>query len=247
MLAKVLKPALILVLLLLVSSDVCAASPALDAMGQVLDQDYSPVIRAFVLLSLLSFLPVMLIGVTAFTRIIIVLALLRHALGIPQTPPNSVLVTLAVFLSLFAMAPVLQEINQAALQPYLAEQITAAEAVSIAEVPVRDFIVRQTREADLAAVVQMAGAPMPATVEEVSLTHLIPAFLLSELKTAFQIGFVIFLPFLLIDLVVAASLMSLGMIMVPPTTVSLPLKILLFILIDGWVLIAQSLLSSYMV
>lgn len=247
MLAKVLKPALIMGLLLLVSSDVCAASPALDAMGQALDQDYSPVIRAFVLLSLLSFLPVMLIGVTAFTRIIIVLALLRHALGIPQTPPNSVLVTFAVFLSLFAMAPVLQEINQAALQPYLAEQITAAEAVSIAEVPVRDFIVRQTREADLAAVVQMAGAPMPATVEEVSLTHLIPAFLLSELKTAFQIGFVIFLPFLLIDLVVAASLMSLGMIMVPPTTVSLPLKILLFILIDGWVLIAQSLLSSYMV
>ena len=188
MFANFLKPALVLGLLPLISSDASAASPALDAMGQALDQDYSPVIRAFVLLSLLSFLPVMLIGVTAFTRIIIVLALLRHALGIPQTPPNSVLVTLAVFLSLFAMAPVLNEIN-----------------------------------------------------------HLIPAFLLSELKTAFQIGFVIFLPFLLIDLVVAASLMSLGMIMVPPTTVSLPLKILLFILIDGWVLIAQSLLSSYMV
>ena len=247
MFANFLKPALVLGLLPLISSDASAASPALDAMGQALDQDYSPVIRAFVLLSLLSFLPVMLIGVTAFTRIIIVLALLRHALGIPQTPPNSVLVTLAVFLSLFAMAPVLNEINQAALQPYLAEQISVTDAVAIAEVPVRDFIIRQTREADLAAVVQMAGAPMPATVEEVSLTHLIPAFLLSELKTAFQIGFVIFLPFLLIDLVVAASLMSLGMIMVPPTTVSLPLKILLFILIDGWVLIAQSLLSSYMV
>lgn len=247
MFAKLLKPALVLGLLLLISSDASAASPALDAMGQALDQDYSPVIRAFVLLSLLSFLPVMLIGVTAFTRIIIVLALLRHALGIPQTPPNSVLVTLAVFLSLFAMAPVLNEINQAALQPYLAEQISVADAMAIAEVPVRDFIIRQTREADLAAVVQMAGAPMPATAEEISLTHLIPAFLLSELKTAFQIGFVIFLPFLLIDLVVAASLMSLGMIMVPPTTVSLPLKILLFILIDGWVLIAQSLLSSYMV
>src|SRR5690606_239296 len=208
----------------------------------VMEQDYSPVIRTFVLLSLLSFLPALLIGVTSFTRIIIVLALLRHALGIPPTPPNSVIVTLAVFLSLFAMAPVVEEVNAIALQPYLEERVSVREAIDLAKDPVRNFVVRQTREADLAAVMQMAGAEMPKTVEDVSFTHLVPAFMLSELKTAFQIGFVIFLPFLLIDLVVAASLMSLGMIMVPPTTVSLPLKLLLFILIDGWVLVSQALL-----
>ncbi|HEU0153475.1 MAG TPA: flagellar type III secretion system pore protein FliP [Arenimonas sp.] len=222
------------------------ASPVTEALGVALKQDYSPVLRTFVLLSLLSFLPVFLIGLTSFTRIIIVLALLRHALGIPQTPPNSVIVTLAVFLTLFSMAPVMDRVNQTALTPYLAEEMTATDAVNLAAVPLRDFMIRQTRESDLLAVVQMSGSPAPASVEEIRFFQLVPAFLLSELKTAFQIGFVVFLPFLLIDLVVAAALMSLGMIMVPPITVSLPLKILLFILIDGWVLISRALLSSYM-
>ena len=222
------------------------ASPVSAAMDVALKQDYAPVLRTFVLLSLMSFLPVMLIGLTSFTRIIIVLSLLRHALGIPQTPPNSVLVTLAVFLTLFSMAPVVDRVNQTALTPYLAEQVSARDAMDLAADPLRDFMIRQTRESDLLAVVQMSGKPAPGSVEEISFTQLVPAFLLSELKTAFQIGFIIFLPFLLIDLVVAAALMSLGMIMVPPITVSLPLKILLFILIDGWVLISRTLLSSYM-
>lgn len=231
---------------LLFAAGTAVASPATEALGEALKQDFSPVLRTFLLLSLLSFLPVLLIGVTSFTRIIIVLSLLRHALGIPQTPPNSVLVTLAMFLTLFSMAPVVDAVNRDAMQPYLAERITATEAVDRAVVPLKGFMVRQTRESDLRAVLQMSGAPLPESVEDIRLTQLVPAFLLSELKTAFQIGFVVFLPFLMIDLAVAAGLMSLGMIMVPPTTVSLPLKILLFILIDGWVLIARSLLGSYM-
>jgi len=216
--------------------------PAIDAAVR---QDYSPVIRTFVLLSLLSILPVMLIGLTSFTRIIIVLSLLRHALGLPQTPPNSVLVTLAIFLTMFSMGPVIDKVNSDSVQPYLQEKITATQALSNGAGPVRDFMIRQTRESDLAAVLDIARAPRPKTVDDIKFTQLAPAFLLSELKTAFQIGFVIFLPFLLVDLVVAAILMALGMIMVPPSTISLPLKILLFILIDGWVLVSRALVSSY--
>jgi len=216
--------------------------PAIDAAVR---QDYSPVIRTFVLLSLLSILPVMLIGLTSFTRIIIVLSLLRHALGLPQTPPNSVLVTLAIFLTMFSMGPVIDKVNSDSVQPYLQEKITATQALANGAGPVRDFMIRQTRESDLAAVLEIAHAPRPKTIDDIKFTQLAPAFLLSELKTAFQIGFVIFLPFLLVDLVVAAILMALGMIMVPPSTISLPLKILLFILIDGWVLVSRALVSSY--
>jgi len=216
--------------------------PALDA---AVKQDYSPVIRTFVLLSLLSILPVMLIGLTSFTRIIIVLSLLRHALGLPQTPPNSVLVTLAIFLTIFSMGPVIDKVNSDSVQPYLQEKITATQAIANGAGPVRDFMIRQTRESDLAAVLDISRAPHPKTVDDIKFTQLAPAFLLSELKTAFQIGFVIFLPFLLVDLVVAAVLMALGMIMVPPSTISLPLKLLLFILIDGWVLVSRALVSSY--
>ena len=221
------------------------AGPVATAVGEAVKQDYSPVIRTFVLLSLLSILPVLLIGLTSFTRIIIVLSLLRHALGLPQTPPNSVLVTLAIFLTLFSMAPVVDQINAQALQPYLQEKITASSAVDIGIVPLRNFMVRQTRESDLSAVLDMAHAPRPKRIEDIKFGQLAPAFLLSELKTAFQIGFIIFLPFLLVDVVVAAILMALGMIMVPPSTISLPIKILLFILIDGWVLISRALLNSY--
>lgn len=229
----------------LIMSDAAFASPAAAAIDQAAKQDYSSVVRTFVLLSLLSVLPVMLIGLTSFTRIIIVLSLLRHALGLPQTPPNSVLVTLAFFLTLFSMGPVIDKVNVNAMQPYLQEKITATQALDLGAVPVRDFMVRQTRESDLAAILEMARAPRPERVEDIQFTHLASAFLLSELKTAFQIGFLIFLPFLVVDMVVAAVLMALGMIMVPPTTISLPLKILLFILIDGWVLISRALVSSY--
>lgn len=238
-----------LLILLLLTGLFCStnviASPAVTALNEAAKQDFSPVVRTFVLLSLLAVLPALLIGLTSFTRIIIVLSLLRHALGLPQTPPNSVLITLAMFLTLFVMGPVVDAVNQQALQPYMQEKITATRAIEIGAVPVREFMVRQTRESDLAAVLEMAHAPRPRRIEDIKFSHLAPAFLLSELKTAFQIGFVIFLPFLLVDIVVAAILMALGMIMVPPSTISLPIKILLFILIDGWVLVSRALLSSY--
>lgn len=237
--------ALVLGFLCLFAAVSASANPAAEAFSQAVKQDFAPALRTFIILTLLSFIPVLLIGLTSFTRIIIVLALLRHALGIPQTPPNSVLITLAIFLTLFSMGPVIDQVNNRSLTPYMAEKITATEAISNARDPIRDFMVRQTRESDLQAVIEMARAPQPKTLQDIQFTHLATAFLLSELKTAFQIGFVIFLPFLLIDLVVSAILMSLGMIMLPPTTVSLPLKILLFILIDGWVLVSRTLLSSF--
>lgn len=226
------------------SAYAAGANPA-ELVGGVLKEDYSPALRNFVALTMLSFLPVMLVGMTSFTRIVIVLSLLRHALGLPQTPPNSVIVTLAICLTYFTMAPVMDNVNQVALTPYLASEISAAQALERGSVPLRSFMVGQTRESDLRAVVEMADVPPPKSMDEIRFSHLLPAFLLSELKTAFQIGFVIFLPFLLIDLVVGAVLMALGMIMVPPATISLPLKLLLFVLIDGWVLISKALLSSY--
>ena len=216
-----------------------------DAVAEALKQDYSPALRNFVILTMLSLIPVLMIGMTAFTRIIIVLSLLRHALGIPQTPPNSVVITLAICMTYFTMSPVLDRMNHDAIAPYMSEQITAQQAIELGSRPLREFMVSQTRESDLRTVIEMAKAPAPKTMDDIRFGHLVTAFLLSELKTAFQIGFVIFLPFVLIDLVVAAALMALGMIMLPPTTISLPLKILLFVLIDGWVLLSKALLGSY--
>lgn len=221
------------------------ADPLQDALAKAAAEDYSPILRTFLLLSLLAVIPLLLISLTSFTRIIVVLSLLRSALGLQQTPPNSVLVTLAVFLTLFTMSPVFQNIKSTSVDPYLNKQITANAAVSRGFQPLKMFMIRQTRQGDLLAVVRMAGSKVPKTVADVTALELVPAFMLSELRTAFQIGFVIFLPFLLIDLVVAAILMALGMIMVPPSTISLPLKILLFLLINGWTLIAQALLSGY--
>lgn len=223
-----------------------ASGPWLETIGTVVDGgEYSPLLRGFVALTLLSFIPVMLIGTTAFLRIIIVLSLLRHALGLQQTPPTIVLVSLAMFLTLFTMAPVMAPVHEQAIRPFVAEEIGAAEALQRGYGPLRDFMVSQTREKDLAVILDIAKAPMPERVEEIQAVHLIPAFMLSELRTAFLIGFVVFLPFLLIDLVVSAVLMALGMIMVPPTTLSLPLKILVFVLVDGWALLIQALLSSF--
>jgi len=236
---------LAVVLLLVAGLGVAHAAEPADLVGGVLKQDYSPALRNFVALSMLSLIPVLLIGMTSFTRIVIVLSLVRHAIGLPQTPPNSVLVTLAICLTYFSMAPVVDKVNQVAVTPYMQEQVTAKQAIEAGSVPVRAFMVRQTRESDLRAVLEMARVPPPKTIVDIRFSELLPAFLLSELKTAFQIGFVLFLPFLLIDLVVGASLMALGMIMVPPATISLPLKLLLFVLIDGWVLLSKALLNSY--
>jgi len=201
-------------------------------------------LRIFLGLTALSFIPAALVCLTCFVRIVVVLSMLRHAIGLMESPPNAVIITLALFLTLFSMQPVLQRLNDDALQPYLAGQLKMAAAADRGIGPVKEFMVRQTREQDLGLMVELAEAQRPQNLAEVSMLHLIPAFMLSELRTAFQIGFVVFLPFLLIDLIVASALMALGMMMVPPSTVSVPLKLLLFVLIDGWNIVTRSLLGT---
>ena len=202
-------------------------------------------LRIVLLLTALALLPSVVIAMTSFTRSIIVLSILRHAFGMQDTPPNMVLVSMALFLTLFTMAPAIEEINTACIQPLMHNSISMEAAVQAGIRPLREFMIRQTREKDLALILEVAHVPVPESVEDVQTIHIVPAFLLSELKTAFQIGFVIFLPFLLLDLVVASILMSMGMLMVPPTIVSLPLKILMFVLIDGWGLTVRALLGSF--
>lgn len=236
--------ALVIMLVMMVVPDACA-DPLQDALSRAANDDYSSILRSFLLLTALSFIPILLISATSFTRIVVVLSLVRRSLGLQQTPPNIVLITLALFLTLFTMMPVFMAAKKSGIEPYLAHKIPVATAAERGYQPFKMFMIRQTREADLLAVVKMAGKKAPRTIQDVTVLELVPAFMLSELQTAFQIGFVIFLPFLLIDLVVAAILMALGMIMVPPATISLPLKILLFLLINGWTLIAQALLVGY--
>jgi len=186
-----------------------------------------------------------LLMMTSFTKIFVVLALTRNALGLQGVPPNQVIAGLALFLSLFVMAPVLSDVNSAGLQPYLAGNLTLTQAVDVGVVPLRTFMLKQTREDDLALMTRSAGLPNPKDPASVSTLTLIPAFMVSELRSAFVIGFVIFVPFLVIDLVVSASLMSMGMMMLPPVMVSLPFKLLLFVLVDGWGLIITALVGSY--
>lgn len=208
-------------------------------------QEVATAIKILVLLTVLSLAPAILVVMTSFTRIIVVLAMLRHAFGMPETPPNTVLVSLALFLTLFTMLPVFSQVNDKAFTPYLDGKMSFDKAFDQGLAPVRDFMIRQTREQDLRLMLDVAKAETPDTVEDVKTVHLIPAFMLSELKTAFQIGFVVFLPFLLIDLVVASVLMSMGMLMVPPMMISLPLKVLMFVLIDGWNLVVGAVLGSF--
>lgn len=208
-------------------------------------QETSQAMRIVLGLTVLALLPALLICVTSFLRTIIVLSMLRHAVGMPETPPNTALTGLALFLTLFIMAPTLQRVNQEAFQPFMAGQQSLEVAFKNGAAPLREFMVRQTREEDLALMVELSKAKPPQTMEEISNVQLIPAFMLSELRAAFQIGFVIFLPFLLIDLVVSSILMSLGMMMIPPTTISLPFKILMFVLIDGWSLLLKALVGSF--
>jgi flagellar biosynthetic protein FliP len=205
----------------------------------------APALQIVLLLTVLALLPAIVVAMTSFTRTIIVLSMLRHAFGMQDTPPNMVLTSLALFLTLFTMAPVLSEINTRSVQPLMANTVSLEQAVHEGVEPLRRFMIRQTREKDLALMFDVAHVPVPDTIDAVQTVHLVPAFLLSELKTAFQVGFVIFLPFLLLDLVVAGILMSMGMMMVPPTIISLPLKILMFVLIDGWSLVVRALLGSF--
>jgi len=196
-------------------------------------------------ITLLSVAPALLLMMTSFTKIFVVLAMARNALGLPSIPPNQVLAGLALFLSLFIMAPVVADINELAVQPYLDGRMTVEQVVEAASAPLRVFMLANTREEDLALLTRVSGAENPATPDDVPMLTLIPSFMISELRAAFIIGFVIFVPFLVIDLVVASALMSMGMMMLPPVMISLPFKILLFVLVDGWALIITSLVSSY--
>jgi flagellar biosynthetic protein FliP len=216
------------------------ALPASGADGQT-----ALALRVVIGLTLLAVLPSLLICCTAFLRIIVVLSMLRQAIGMPETPPNPVLIGLALFLTLFTMQPVFQSVGHDAIEPFMAARIDATAAYANASKPLRDFMIRQTREHDLALMVELSKAPQPRTIDDVGMVQLAPAFILSELRAAFQIGFVIFLPFLLIDLIVSSILMALGMMMMPPVTVSLPLKILMFVLVDGWSLVLKALVGSF--
>jgi len=196
-------------------------------------------------ITLMSVAPSLLLMTTSFTKIFVVLGLVRNALGLQTTPPNQVLAGLALFLSLFIMSPTLSAINDDAVQPYLAGQITFSQAVAAGQAPLSEFMIDHTREEDIALITRAADQPNPDTAADVPFTTLAPAFMLSELRSAFIIGFVVFVPFLVVDMVVSASLMSMGMMMLPPVMVSLPFKLLLFVLVDGWGLIITALVGTY--
>ncbi len=237
------------VLVLLVPM-VASAAPGLPAVTVTTAPDgaqtYSVGLQVLALMTGLSLLPAALIMMTSFTRIIIVLAILRQALGTAQTPSSQVLVGLALFLTLFVMAPVFDRIYTESVSPYLEESITFEEALSRGTGPLRSFMLAQTRNNDLSMFTELAGGPAPATTDDLPLSVVIPAFVTSELKTAFQFGFLIFIPFLIIDLVVASVLMSMGMMMLSPLIISFPFKIMLFVLVDGWVLVIGTLASSFL-
>lgn len=224
------------------------AAAGLDRAVSEIGGDGRPLtlsLQILLMMSLLTVLPSLLLMMTSFTRIIIVLSILRHALGLQQTPPNQVLVGLSLFLSLFVMQPVITEVNRVAITPYGEEQIDMGEALVRSGDAVHGFMMKQTRKSDLMMFAKIAKAPNYANPKDVPFSILLPAFVTSELKTAFQIGFLIFLPFLVIDLIVASSLMSLGMMMLSPMIISMPFKLLLFVLVDGWALTMGSLAASF--
>lgn len=202
-------------------------------------------VKLLLLLTVLSIAPSILILMTCFTRIIIVLSFVRTSLGTQQMPPNQVLIGLALFLTFFVMAPTLHEVNNQALTPLFDGKINLEQAYEKASVPFKEFMSKHTRQKDLELFLNYSGAKQPESIKDIPLTTLVPAFAISELKTAFQMGFMIFIPFLVIDMVVASVLMSMGMMMLPPVMISLPFKILLFVLVDGWYLIVKSLLESF--
>lgn len=225
------------------------AMPGIPALQLTTDaegnQQYTVTLQILAVMTALTLLPAFLMMMTAFTRIIIVLAILRQAIGLQSTPSNQVLLGIALFLTLFVMMPVFEQIHSEALQPYLAEEISPLQALERGSEPLREFMLAQTREADLSLFLRVSRSGEVQTADDVPFFVLAPAFLTSELKTAFQIGFILFIPFLVIDLVVASVLMAMGMMMLSPIIISLPFKIMLFVLVDGWALIIGSLASSY--
>ena len=220
----------------------CSASPAFAAQ---VAQGTTEAVRLALVLSILAFIPAILISTTSFIRIVVVLAMVRHAFGMPQTPPNAVLTSLALFMTAFVMNPTLSQLNKQALQPLLDGKADVTQAMEKGSEPLKAFMLRHTRDKDIEMVYQISRTPLPQKAEDVELFKLTPAFMLNELRVAFTIGFVILLPFLLIDLVVSSILLSLGMMMVPPATISLPIKVLMFVLIDGWSLVMEGLLGSF--
>ena len=219
--------------------------PLINVTGGAKGTQYSMTLQLLALMTTLTLLPSLVLMMTSFVRIIIVLSILRQALGTGQTPPNLVLVGLAIFLSFFIMAPVLQDIHTNALLPYLQNDLAFDKALAAAEAPLRKFMMLQTREEDIALFMQMSKQGVPTTPEAVPFTTLVPAFITSELKSAFTIGFLIYIPFVVIDLIVASVLMSMGMMMLSPMMISMPFKLMLFVLVDGWGLILGSLANSF--
>ncbi len=204
-----------------------------------------PTLELFLILTIISLLPSILVMMTSFTRIVIVLSFTRNALGIQQTPPNMVLVGIALFLTLFIMDPVIKDVNTNAYQPYIKEEISQEEALKRAQIPMKQFMLKQTEKTTLNLFVDMSNTDMPENIEDIPMTVVIPSFMTSELKRAFTAGFMIFLPFMLVDIVVSSTLMSMGMVMLPPAMISLPFKLLLFVTINGWELLFTNLVKSF--
>jgi flagellar biosynthesis protein FliP len=214
-------------------------------LGQTGPKQTAVVLQILALLTVLSLAPAFFIMVTSFTRVVIVLSFLRQAMGTPQVPPNQVLISLALFITVFVMAPVGQSVYSQALQPLLAEQISYEEAWTKGVQPIRAFMLKQVRDKDLELFIDLSKLPKPETVDQVPIHVVIPAYILSELRVAFQIGFLIYIPFLIVDMVVASILMSMGMMLLPPAVISLPFKLILFVLADGWNLVVGSLVKSF--
>ncbi len=239
----------VVVLLLFFAPSVLAEAGSISAITVTDNPDgtkeYSITLQVLAMMTALSFIPAIVMLMTSFTRIIVVLAILRQALGLQQTPNSQLLIGMALFLSFFIMAPVFDEIHQNAIEPYLAEEITSIQAYDIAKVPMREFMLAQTRLSDLETFAEIAGYTDVNGPEDLPLTVIIPSFVTSELKTAFQIGFMFFIPFLIIDLVVASVLMAMGMMMLSPMIVSLPFKLMMFVLVDGWSLVMGTLAKSF--
>lgn len=216
-------------------------------IGQATDPGQtSTALQILMVLTVLSMAPAILLMTTAFIRLVVVLSFVRQAMGTQQMPPNQIIIGLALFLTFFVMAPVFTQVNETALQPYLDKKISQEQALNAAVTPMREFMFKQTKEKELGLLMEIAGQPAPENQKDVPTMTLIPAFMLSELKRAFQIGFMVYIPFLVIDMVVASVLMSMGMMMLPPVIISLPFKLLLFVLVDGWNLVVSSLVQSFL-
>ena len=238
--------ALFLVLTILLSGCTTAPGVSLTIDPQASEpQQVTSGVKLLVLMTVLSLAPAVLILATSFTRIVIVLSMLRSAIGTPSVPPNQVIIGLSLLLTFFIMAPVYKQMDEKAIQPFLAEQIDQDTALTQAQKPIREFMFKQTREKDIQLFLDLGNEPKPATIDDIPTLSLFPAFVISELRTAFTMGFVIYLPFLVIDLVVSSILLSMGMMMLPPSLVSLPFKLLLFVMVDGWYLIVRSLVLSF--